>query len=198
MGEGNAEIVQKRKYMSPTSHFAMSWLISNSISFNVRERFLITLSGVLSDIDGMGVIIDLMARNSRTPTYLWDNYHHTLCHNIGFGLLLTMAVFALARVHRVKAALLAFICFHLHLLCDLIGSKGPEGYQWPIPYFKPFSDNLQLVWAHQWELNAWPNILIGTILAGLIILMARYKKRSPFELISKKMDTVFINMVGKK
>jgi len=38
-----------------------------------------------------------------------------------------------------KVALLAFVSFHLHLAEDILGSRGPDGYQWPIRYLKPFS-----------------------------------------------------------
>ena len=54
---------------------------------------------------------------------------------------------------------LAALSFHLHLLGDIIGAKGPEGYQWPIPYFQPFSNSLQITWEGQWAINAWPNSL---------------------------------------
>jgi inner membrane protein len=70
---------------------------------------------------------------------------------------------------------LVMLCFHLHLLCDILGSKGPDGYQWPIPYLKPFSDVWQLSWAGQWQLNAWQNIAITSV-AILFILYQAFKR----------------------
>jgi hypothetical protein len=102
----------------------------------------------------------------------------------------------LAKVEKVKVAATMFAILHLHLVCDLIDSRGPDGYQWPIPYLLPFSNELELTWQHQWELNAWPNILIGIILVRSMIIIARVKGRSPFEIVSKKMDSVFIKMWG--
>lgn len=43
-------------------------------------------------------------------------------------------------------------------------SRGPDGYQWPIPYLPPFSNAWQWVWKGQWALNSPPNLLI-TMLA---------------------------------
>jgi hypothetical protein len=78
-----------------------------------------------------------------------------LGHNIGFGLFLALISFTFS-TRRLAASCLVLLSFHLHLLGDLVGSKGPHGYQWPIPYLIPFSDAWQWIWAGQWQLNAWP------------------------------------------
>jgi hypothetical protein len=70
--------------------------------------------------------------------------------------------------------LLALLSFHIHLLEDVLGSRGPEGYQWPILYLAPFYSSLQLVWRGQRGLNAWPNILLAILLADhAVVGMAR-------------------------
>ncbi len=97
-----------------------------------------------------------MTRSSERPLLWWSEYHHVLAHNLGFGLLVTIVSFLLAK-QKAKAATLAAISFHLHLLADLVGARGPDGYQWPLPYLLPFSDAWQWTWTGQWELNAWPN-----------------------------------------
>src|SRR5205807_867107 len=82
-------------------------------------------------------------------------------------------------------ALLVFISFHLHLLCDLFGARGPDGNQWPIPYLKPFSNAVQLTWHGQWALNAWQNFFItSTFLLVTFWLAWRYRS-SPLELVSQ-------------
>ena len=59
---------------------------------------------------------------------------------------------------RLRAAVLCLIVFHLHLLCDLIGSRGPSAVDlWPIFYFGPFSKDPMWLWKGQWPLDAWPN-----------------------------------------
>jgi hypothetical protein len=174
----------------------ISWLSSNAIECDLRERKIITLSGIAPDIDGFGWLIDPLMNRLGYQTYYWDYLHHQL-HNIGFGLLLTIIGFAFARTRKWIVAAVVFTVFHLHLLCDLVGSKGPDGYQWPIPYFLPFSDKVQFTWRYQWELNAWPNILIGFLLIGMMFWMARRIKRSPFEIISKNMETVFVRWMSR-
>ena len=157
---------------------------------------LIALSGIAPDLDGVGLLIDPVARQFGQFTNYWGLLHHQL-HNIGFCVLLTIVGFVMAKVEKLKVAVFVFAIFHLYLLCDLIGSRGPDGYQWPIPYLLPFTNKVQLTWQHQWELNAWPNILIGVVLVGIMIVIARVKERSPFEMVSKKVDTTFINIVKR-
>ena len=94
--------------------------------------------------------------------------------------------------------LLALAAFHLHLLGDLVGSKGPEGYQWPIPYLLPFSDRWQITWNGQWELNAWPNILLTAIFLVVTIYLACKRGYSPLELISKRLDDAFVAALRKR
>src|SRR5260370_38133837 len=53
---------------------------------------------------------------------------------------------------------LALVAFHLHLLEDLVGSRGPDGFNWPIPYLFPFSTRCIWTWGGQWKLHAWPTM----------------------------------------
>ncbi len=90
--------------------------------------------------------------------------------------------------HPGLTALLVFISFHLHLLCDLIGARGPDGDQWPIPYLKPFSNAIQLTWHGQWALNAWQNFVItGFLLLATFWIAWRYGS-SPVELVSEEVE----------
>lgn len=142
--------------MSPITHFLSGWVLANTVALSRRDRALVTLAGVAPDIDGLGAIADLLTRNSGHPLDWFARYHHSL-HNLGFALLVAMAAYALASQRR-NAAALAFLSFHVHLLEDLIGCRGPDGYQWPIPYLMPFSRTVELTWRGQWALNAWPRI----------------------------------------
>ena len=177
--------------MNPASHFLISWLTANTVQLTRRERFLITCSGLAPDVDGLGVIGDVLTRNSDKPLQWWGDYHHLLGHNILFGGCLTAAVFLFAK-KRKAAALLALISFHLHLFCDLIGSRGPDGYQWPIPYFWPFSDAQQWTWQGQWALNAWPNLLITVTVLAATLHLAWQSGRSPLEFLAHKANAAFV------
>ena len=183
--------------MNPASHLLISWVAANTADITRRERVLVTLAGVVPDIDGAGVIAEIFTQNSEAPLLWWSKYHHVLCHNIGFGLFLAAAVFLLS-VRRWMTTSLALLAFHLHLLGDLVGSRGPEGYQWPIPYLFPFADIWNLTWEGQWELNAWPNILIALMFINMTLYLSWKRGNSPLELISKKMNGAFVDALRKR
>ena len=152
-----------------------------------RDRALIALAGVAPDLDAVGIVPELLTRNSMHPLPWFTEYHHILGHNIGFALLTTVIAFLLAREKRMTASLV-FLSFHLHLICDLVGARGPDSYQWPIPYLLPFSNQADLVWHGQWALNAWPNFVITFVLLGTTVWFAVKRGFSPLELISKVTD----------
>lgn len=183
--------------MNPASHFLISWAIANTAEIQRRDRALVTLSGVIPDLDGAGIIAELLTENSSTPLVWYSNYHHVLGHNLGVGLALAAAVFLLS-IRRWMSAFLAFLVFHLHLLGDLVGSRGPDGYQWPIPYFFPFSTKLTLTWQGQWELNAWPNILATLLVVGITLYIAWKRGHSPLEMVSPRADAALVAGLRKR
>ena len=177
--------------MNPISHLLISWVIADSAELNERELAVVTISGIVPDIDSFGIIAEQLTKNTDTPLLWWSDYHHVIGHNIGFGLLVAAVAFLLAQ-KKWKTSGLVLLCFHLHLLCDIIGARGPDGYQWPIPYLLPFSNALQIVWKHQWKINAWPNVVI-TLLALLITFFYAWKHGySVLGLASKKVDRIFV------
>jgi len=184
--------------MSPVTHFLFGWLAANaSTTNNRRERALITLAGVAPDVDGLGIIADVLTRNSTNPLNWFSQYHHLLGHNLVFGLLLVALTMLVAK-RKLQTASLVFFSFHLHLLCDLVGSRSPDGYQWPIAYLFPFSDVLQLTWSGQWELNAWQNFVItGVVLIGGFTL-AMKRGVSPLEMISASANRSFVDTLRRR
>ena len=183
--------------MNPVSHLLTGWVVANTADLTARDRALVTLAGVVPDIDGLGVIAEILTEHTAAPLLWYSKYHHALCHNLAFGLLLA-ATAILFGVRRGMTAFLVLVVFHLHLLGDIVGSRGPDGYQWPIPYLFPFSDRWQLTWTGQWELNAWPNVLITTLLLAATIYIAWKKGRSPLEMVSKKADAAFVSILRSK
>lgn len=183
--------------MNPASHFLISWTIANTADIPRRDRALVTLSGVIPDIDGVGILAELLTENTSMPLIWYSKYHHVLGHNLGLGLILVAVVFSLS-IRRWVSAVLALIAFHLHLLGDLVGSRGPDGYQWPIPYFFPFSADGTLTWQGQWELNAWPNILVTLLIFGITLYLAWKRGHSPLEMISLKADTALVAGLRKR
>lgn len=197
--------------MSPVTHFFAGWLLASvsptgrPTALTRREKALVVAAAVAPDIDGLGIIPELLTRNTSHPLLWFSEYHHSL-HTLAFALVCTLAAYILAgpmlgftfgpviqgrRPHanpptsRLLTAFLVFISFHLHLLCDLIGARGPDGDQWPIPYLKPLSNAVQLTWHGQWALNAWQNFVItGFLLLATFWIAWKYGS-SPLEMVSK-------------
>jgi hypothetical protein len=183
--------------MHPATHLLVSWTVADSARLSRKDKTLVTLAGVLPDIDGLGVIAEIATEKSGSPVYWWSEYHHVLCHNIGFCLLfLLVAVFSATR--RWVVVLLSAIGFHLHLVGDLVGSRGPDGYQWPIPYLLPFSSRWRLTWDGQWELNAWPNVTLTVVLLGWTLYLAWKRGHSPVGIVSSRADAAFISTLRRR
>ncbi|MCI0351774.1 MAG: metal-dependent hydrolase [Acidobacteriales bacterium] len=183
--------------MSPVTHFLAGWLVASADGFNRRERAAVALAGVVPDLDGIGIIPELLTRHSAHPLDWFSEYHHLLGHNLAFGLLLAGASLLLA-TKKLKTALFVLASFHLHLLCDLVGSRGPEGEQWPIIYLAPFSQAWQFAWSGQWALNAWPNFAITTILLFAAFYLAWQRGYSPLEMVSRKADAGFVALLRRR
>ena len=147
--------------MSPVTHFFTGWILANSIAIDRKDRAIVTLACVIPDVDGLGIVGDVLTRHSRHPLHWFSDFHHSL-HTLLFALIVSAASFLADQ--RWRTTLLAFLSFHLHLIEDVFGSRGPDGYQWPVPYLVPFSHAGDLSWHGQWALNAWPNFAITIVL----------------------------------
>lgn len=193
--------------MSPVTHFFAGWLLAGPTALSRREKAAVVFAGIAPDIDGLGAIPELLTRNSSHPLLWFSEYHHAL-HTLAFAVVVAVAArlcssgtgFAFGpRIQKPAApsrpwttALLAFISFHLHLLCDLVGSRGPDGYSWPIPYLAPFSTRFQFIWHGEWALNGWQNIVITCALVALTLWIAWKNGSSPLELFSNRANNVIV------
>jgi inner membrane protein len=176
--------------MSPVTHFFSGWVFANCFDLGRRDRALVTFACVVPDIDGLGIIPELLTRNSAHPLLWFSLYHHSL-HNLLFSVVIGAIASTLA-TQKWKTSLLALLSFHLHLFEDLLGSRGPDGYQWPITYLAPFSSSLQLVWRGQWSLNAWQNVLITIVLVLITLWLAWWRGFSPLEMLSTSADSTLV------
>jgi hypothetical protein len=184
--------------MSPITHFFMGWAVANAVpSLTKRDRAFVTWASVVPDIDGLGIIAEKLTQHSSHPLNWWSNYHHMLGHNLGFALFVSIVAAIFAR-QKIKTTLLVLFSFHLHLLADLVGARGPDGDQWPLPYLLPFSKQLQLTWSGQWALNAWPNMVITASLIGIAVMLARQRGFSPLEMFSAKADAAFVRALRNR
>jgi inner membrane protein len=188
----------EHKAMSPITHLFMGWAAANAApTLGKRDRAFVTWSGVVPDLDGLGIMTDWLTRSSSHPLNWWGQYHHTLCHNLGFALVLA-AIVAICSHQKTKTTLLVLLSFHLHLLADVAGARGPDGDHWPIPYLLPFSNRAALTWSGQWALNAWPNQLITIALIGTALALARRRGFSPLEMFSSNADAALVHALQNR
>jgi inner membrane protein len=180
--------------VSPGAHLLISWLSVVPTLKNRRERALVALAGVAPDIDGLGIIIDKLSSHK---TDLYFQYHHYIGHNIFFALVISALAFALARTQKLWVSFMGLLAVHLHLLCDILGSRGPDGYQWPVFYFYPLNNEIELIWSGQWELNAWQNQVIMVMLFALSYVVLVRKGITFLEVISPRLEKEAFVMWGK-
>ena len=181
--------------MSPLTHFLLGWSVAGTdTSLTPRERAAVTLAGVVPDIDGMGVIWDLISRSGNFDFY--QRYHHVFGHNLFFGLLVA-AWGLLFGVRKRLVAALMFVSFNLHLLGDLLGARGQGDDFWAVPYFWALSAR-DYYWSGQWPLNGWQNFVITGVLLSLIFYLAVKRGYSPVEMVSTRADQAFVRTLRNR
>ena len=68
--------------MSPVTHFLSGWVLANAANVaSRRDRALVTLSAVVPDIDGLGIVAEVLTRHSVHPLLWFSQYHHSF-HNL--------------------------------------------------------------------------------------------------------------------
>jgi hypothetical protein len=183
--------------MSPVTHLLLSWSAGSAFPFAKKDRLLVAAAGVVPDLDGMGLLWDLWANRGATGDLaLWAGFHHVLGHNIAFCLLLVACACFLAS-RTALACLAVFLAFHLHLACDLAGSRGPDQV-WSIPYLLPFSTSGDLAWSGQWPLNSWQNMVITVIALAFVCFTAWKKGVSPLEIFSSRANAAFVHALRNR
>jgi inner membrane protein len=182
------------------THFLSGWLVAlPKEGLTPRERGAIALAGVAPDLDGLGLVVDKVNQWMGRESIYYEEWHHVLAHNLGGALFFAALVAGLARRgRRLTVSLLAFLSVHLHLLFDLMGSKGSDGSQWPIPYLAPFSQAWQLTWSGQWQFNSWQNTTILAVVLLLVVRGAWKYRRSPVGLISQRADDEFVATLKRR
>lgn len=180
--------------MSPVTHFLASWAVAERFGTTRRNRFWITFAGVAPDLDGAGIAIDAFNRLAGRPDSDWFSAgHHVWLHGAA-GCLAVVAMAALGGCREIRVLLWMAVTFHLHLLCDVLGSRGPGASDyWPICYWAPFSVAQPFVWRGQWALNSWQNFVITALLIGWAIRQAVVRGFSPVSIFSRRIDETVVN-----
>lgn len=181
--------------MSPVTHFLTGWVLANTTGFRRRERGAVALACVAPDVDGLGVLPEVLTRHAARPLNWFSDYHHLL-HNLPFALLVALAAFAVA-TRRWKTCLFALLAFHLHLLEDVLGSRGPANDYWSVPYLVPFS-RWSWTWQGQWPLNSWQNVTLSVLLLTVTFWLAWKRGDSPLEMVSSTANAAFVDALRQR
>ena len=163
----------------------------------MRDKRLVVLAGIAPDIDGIGIVVDFGTRIfGIAETNFYQNWHRLYGHSIFAALAIAAAVFMLAD-RKFLAAIFAFLNVHLHLLCDIVGSRGTTSQDiWGIYYLSPLS-NWEISWNNQWPLAGWQNMLISIILLSIAFHRGTHIGYSPVAIFSSRGDPAFVNILRK-
>lgn len=134
------------------SHLAISWLVGCRLEHR-RDRVLVAWAGVAPDLDALTALGGLE---------FYGRWHHVLTHGLFAALGFAVLIGALG-IDKPKVGLLSLVTFHLHLICDLVGS----GKAWGIAYLYPITAK-ELVSPIRWELASWQNVSITAVVLGVI------------------------------
>ncbi len=182
--------------LSPITHLLASWTLSAFTRLPRRDRHLVAWCGTLPDLDGLGAVVDLANRIlGRAESAHYGTHHHLILHGLPAALLIP-AVLALWGTRRLSVYVWGFLVIHFHLLCDLLGSRGPSPADiWPISYLSPLSSALTFSWPGQWALDGWPNVAFTLGLLGFVFARAATTGGSPLALVSHAADCAFVSAV---
>lgn len=185
--------------MNIITHFLFSWSFAEITGLEEREKKLLTIGGTLPDLDGLGIVPDLISRILKLPDpAFFGTYHHYLLHGI-FGAFLISFILTFFSKAKIKTFFLLFFIIHFHLLLDFLGSRGPTIDEiWAINYLAPFSNSLQISWKYQWELNSPINIIFTIFLLIFSFYRAHKCGNSPLIIFSKKANWVFVETLRKR
>jgi len=173
-----------------------SWLVAAKTTDNLRDCRLVALAGVLPDADGLGVVVDIISSAiADSPTQLYARYHHYVLHG-ACGAVLVAGILACFAHRPARVWLLCLITFHLHLLFDLAGSRGPDPEDlWPIWYLGPFTRHIGWVWKGQWRLDGWQNYALTIPLLIWALALGLRKGHTFVGVFSQWADAIFVKVL---
>lgn len=184
--------------MNPVTHLMVTWVVFERHVAETRDKALVCLAGVAPDLDGIGIVADFATRRLGLPeTNLYQDYHRLFGHGL-LGAVIISGVAAAFASRRALVGVLAFLAVHLHLLCDILGSRGSTAADiWPVYYFAPFSLKHLLFVSWQWPLVGWQNSLLSALLMCVILWRATVTGYSPVGILSRPGDVAFVEVLRR-
>jgi len=178
--------------MHIVTHLLVGWTVAEHVTEKPRDRALITWCSVIPDLDGIGLPIDWIGRALGFEWSFYEQFHRVALHGLPGAILFAVLV-ALTADEKRRATIWAFLSFHLHLLGDILGSRGsnPEDI-WPIHYLEPLAGTITFSWAGQWPLTSWQNTTLTIALMMYALVLTVRHGHSPVSLFSKRADKVFV------
>jgi hypothetical protein len=170
------------------THLLVGWTVAEHTVKSHRDRALVAWASVVPDIDGIGLIVDWITRAFGHNWGLYEQFHRVALHGVPGAVLCTL-LFAMLADDRRRAAAWVFVSYHLHLVGDILGSRGsgPTDF-WPLHYLMPVSDTATILWTGQWPLTSWQNTTLTIVLMAHVMALAVRRGRSPVILFSRRAD----------
>jgi membrane-bound metal-dependent hydrolase YbcI (DUF457 family) len=169
--------------MQLIAHAGLGWALAEAGKGDSRFRQVVFLSAILPDLDGLSLIFGLQA---------YATYHHFFTHSIPFAILFPLVGAAICRGQRMKTFAFALIGCASHLVSDYFLTG------WSMALWYPFSATM-ISPEHSLTLDHPVNYLLAALAIIYMIYSSIRRKRTPFEVISAKLDQRLCNQfLGKK
>jgi inner membrane protein len=169
--------------MHVQTHIMSGWCVGNWLSLTARQRLCCMIATSIADLDGLSILFGQEA--------YW-NWHHKLCHNLAFAVLIS-TVLTIWSSSRFFGFVVYLAFAHLHLVLDYFGS-GPG---WPLYYLWPFSSDY-IVNRNAWEFYSWQNITAAAVLFVLTLFIAVRCGRTPLENIMPNLDKEIVRWLRRR
>ena len=170
------------------THALLGWLVAEAANLeSKRDRALVFAAGLVPDLDGLTIL---------GGAEVFQTWHHVLLHHVT-GAVGYAVVAGLCAQRKLKVAAWALFGFHLHLLCDFVGSAGPDGSGWSIPYFVPF-DFADYYCPFQWGLASWQNVSITLAALVVIAVLGVRRQRTFLEVVWPRADAAVVEVLQRR
>jgi hypothetical protein len=169
------------------AHAGLGWLIGVSTpGADRRLRAWCVVAALLPDIDAIPIVFGYDA---------YARWHHTFGHNVFLGLLILFAAAwhfgGRPAKQRSLAVSIIGLCWASHILTDMKLSGWELYFLWPINR-NPWQFHPML------SLGDPINFFVVYALMGAVLPLALWRKVTPLEILSPRLDRLLVNAFRKK